>query len=82
MVPRALEGRVFLAAVYHGSPAERAGLLVGDEIVSADGEPFDTINSFDNKAGVPVSLEIGASRPVRPSQWRSCPGASSRTSSS
>ena len=58
VVPRALEGRVFLAAVYHGSPAERAGLLVGDEIVSADGEPFDPIDSFDNKAGVPVSLEI------------------------
>jgi carboxyl-terminal processing protease len=58
VVPRTLEGRVFLAAVYHGGPAERAGLLVGDEIVSADGEPFDTIDSFDDKVGGPVSLEI------------------------
>jgi carboxyl-terminal processing protease len=58
VVPRTLEGRVFLAAVYHGSPAERAGLLVGDEIVSADGEPFDPIDSFANKAGVPVRLEV------------------------
>jgi carboxyl-terminal processing protease len=58
VVPRALEGRVFLAAVYHGSPAERAGLLVGDEIVSADGERFDPIDSFDSKAGVPVRLEV------------------------
>ena len=41
VVPRTLAGRVFLAAVYHGGPAERAGLLVGDEIVSADGKPFD-----------------------------------------
>ena len=41
VVPRTLEGPVFLAAVYHGAPAERAGLLVGDEIVSADGKPFD-----------------------------------------
>ena len=49
---------MFLAAVYHGGPAERAGLLVGDEIVSADGEPFDPIASFANKAGVPVRLEI------------------------
>ena len=49
---------MFLAAVYHGGPAERAGLLVGDEIVSADGEPFDPIASFDNKAGEPVRLEI------------------------
>jgi carboxyl-terminal processing protease len=58
VVPRKLEGRVFLAAVYHGGPAERAGLLVGDEIVSADGEPFDPIASFANKAGVPVRLEV------------------------
>jgi carboxyl-terminal processing protease len=58
VVPRTLEGRVFLAAVYHGGPAERAGLLVGDEIVSADGERFDPIGSFDRKAGVPVRLEV------------------------
>jgi carboxyl-terminal processing protease len=58
VVPRTLEGRVFLAHVYHGGPAERAGLLVGDEIVSADGEPFDPIDSFDSKAGVPVRLEV------------------------
>jgi carboxyl-terminal processing protease len=58
VVPRAFEGRVFLAGVYHGSPAERAGLLVGDEIVSADGEPFDPIASFANQAGMPVRLEV------------------------
>jgi carboxyl-terminal processing protease len=58
VVPRILEGRVFLAAVYHGGPAERAGLLVGDEIVSADGKPFDSIGSFENRAGEPVRLEI------------------------
>jgi carboxyl-terminal processing protease len=58
VVPRTVEGRVFLAAVYHGGPAERAGLLVGDEIVSADGKPFDPIGSFDNKAGEPVRLEV------------------------
>ena len=58
VVPRTLAGRVFLAAVYHGGPAERAGLLVGDEIVSADGKPFDPIGSFDNKAGEPVRLEV------------------------
>jgi carboxyl-terminal processing protease len=58
VVPRTLEGRLFLAAVYHGGPAERAGLLVGDEIVSADRKPFDPIESFDNKVGVAVRLEI------------------------
>ena len=58
VVPRTLGGRVYLAAVYHGGPAERAGLLVGDEIVSADGKPFDPIGSFDNKAGETVRLEV------------------------
>ena len=58
VVPRALEGRVFLAGVYHGGPADRAGLLVGDEVVSADGESFDPIASFADKAGVPVKLEV------------------------
>jgi carboxyl-terminal processing protease len=58
VVPRTLEGRVFLAAVYHSGPAERAGLLVGDEIVSADSKPFDPIGSFDKKAGETVRLEV------------------------
>jgi carboxyl-terminal processing protease len=58
VVPRTQEGRLFLAAVYHGGPAERAGLLVGDEIISADGKPFHPIGSFDNKAGEPVRLEV------------------------
>jgi carboxyl-terminal processing protease len=58
VVPRTLDGRVFLAAVYHGGPAERAGLLVGDEIVSADDRPFDPIRSFEDQAGETVRLEV------------------------
>jgi len=58
VVPRTVEGRVFLAGIYHGAPAERAGLLVGDEMVSADGQPFDPIGSFAGKTGTPVRLEV------------------------
>jgi carboxyl-terminal processing protease len=58
VVPRTLEGRVFLAGVYHGGPAARAGLRVGDEIVAADGERFDPIAAFAGKAGEPVTLEV------------------------
>jgi carboxyl-terminal processing protease len=58
VVPRTLEGRVFLAGVYHGGPAARAGLRVGDEIVAADGERFDPIASFAGKAGQPVTLDV------------------------
>jgi carboxyl-terminal processing protease len=58
LVPRTLEGRVFVAGVYHGGPAARAGLRVGDEIVAADGERFDPIASFAGKAGQRVTLEV------------------------
>jgi carboxyl-terminal processing protease len=58
VVPRTLDGRVFLAGIYHGGSAARAGLQVGDEIVAADGEPFDPIASFADKAGQPVMLTV------------------------
>ncbi len=58
VVPRRVEDRVFLAAVYHGGPADRAGLVVGDEILAADGEAFDPIASFADKAGERVELEV------------------------
>jgi len=58
VVPRTLDGRVFLAGIYHGGPAARAGLQVGDEIVAAEGEPFDPIASFADKAGQPVMLTV------------------------
>jgi S1-C subfamily serine protease len=44
-----VEGRIFPAGVYHGVPADRAGLLVGDEIVAAHGAPFDPIGSLADK---------------------------------
>jgi carboxyl-terminal processing protease len=67
VVARAIDSRTFLAAVYHGGPAARAGLLVGDEVVAADGAPFDPIRSFAGKAGREVALAIrrDAGGPVR-----------------
>jgi carboxyl-terminal processing protease len=40
IVTRELDGRIFAADVYPGSPAAAAGVLVGDEIVSIAGEPW------------------------------------------
>jgi carboxyl-terminal processing protease len=52
------QGRTFVNGVIEGAPAHAAGVLLGDEIISADGSPFRPIGSFRGKVGSPVSLEI------------------------
>jgi carboxyl-terminal processing protease len=51
-------GGVFVTGVIEDSPAHTAGVLVGDEILSADDRPFRPVESFRGKVGVPVSLKI------------------------
>ena len=51
-------GRLFVAGAIQGAPAHEAGLLVGDEILSADGQPFAPIGSFRGKVGGKVALSI------------------------
>lgn len=50
--------RVFVTGVIEGAPASKAGLLLGDEIVSADGAPFRPVASFRGKVGTSVPLSI------------------------
>ncbi len=52
------KGRVFVTGVIAGAPAARGGLLVGDEIVAADGAMFQPVGSFRGKVGVPVQLTV------------------------
>jgi carboxyl-terminal processing protease len=58
MLTRLIEGRRFITGVLAGFPAEAAGLVVGDELVSADGAPFEEVRSFAGKAGKKVTLTI------------------------
>ena len=55
---RDAQGRAFATGVIEGAPAHAAGLLVGDEILSADDRPFRAVESFRGKVGAPVSLQI------------------------
>jgi carboxyl-terminal processing protease len=55
---RLVDGRHFVDGVLEGSPAERAGLLYGDEILSVDGQPYSPVAAFRAKVGTTVDLEI------------------------
>src|SRR5256885_12546641 len=52
------EGRRFTADLPAGIPAAEAGLAVGDELIAADGAPFEEVRSFAGKAGKKVTLTI------------------------
>jgi carboxyl-terminal processing protease len=53
-----IDGRDFVDAVLEGSPADRAGLKVGDEIVSIDGAAYHPIRSFRGKVGNRAAVTI------------------------
>ena len=47
-----IENKIFIASVLPGGPAEKAGLLRGDEIVSVNGEtyrPIESLKAFIDK---------------------------------
>jgi C-terminal processing protease CtpA/Prc len=47
-----------VTGVIEGTPAQHAGLLAGDEIISADGAPFQPVQSFRGKVGARVVLAL------------------------
>ena len=51
-------GKLFVSGIIAGLPAEKAGLLVGDEIVDVDGKPFAPVDSFRDKVGQSVTMHI------------------------
>lgn len=58
VVTKKIEGRHYAIAVMHSSPVEQAGILAGDWLVEADGQPFHLIRSFEKKAGQEVELVV------------------------
>lgn len=64
---REIDKRHFVDGVMEGSPADRAGVKYGDEIISVDGAPYSPIAAFRGKIGATVALEFRRS-PDAPSQ--------------
>jgi carboxyl-terminal processing protease len=49
---------LFVSGTIAGLPAEKAGILTGDEIVDVDGQPFEPVDSFAGKVGQSVTMHI------------------------
>ncbi len=48
----------FVTGVFDGHPADKAGILLGDRIVSVEGEPYHPIRSFAGRQGTQVRLSV------------------------
>jgi carboxyl-terminal processing protease len=59
-----MQGRSMITGVIEGTPAQQAGLRAGDEIISADGAPFQPVGSFRGKVGKPIVLAVRRSDTV------------------
>src|SRR5437667_7582089 len=53
-----MQGRSAITGVIEGTPAQQAGLLAGDEVIFADGAPFQPVHSFRGKVGREVVLGL------------------------
>lgn len=58
IVTQRIQDQTFVKAILENSPAAKAGLTVGDQILSVAGQPFQPIQSFLGQANQPVSLQI------------------------
>lgn len=58
MIAKPVNGRLFVSDVYDGSPAAKAGVVAGDEVVSVDGAPYHEIRSFAGRVGQTVELKL------------------------
>mgnify|MGYP001252715108 CR=1 FL=1 len=55
---RDIADRTFVTHLYDGAPAQKAGLRVGDEIVSVNGQPYRPLESFKGQAGREVTVQV------------------------
>ena len=69
-----INGNTFIRAVLHGSIADKAGLVQGDQILSADGKEFSPVLSLREKIGGTVTLEIRRTEKTPPFKVQLQPG--------
>jgi carboxyl-terminal processing protease len=57
-----VDGRHFIDGVLEGSPADKAGLKFGDEVVAVDGKPYSPIAAFHGRIGTVAEVAIRRTR--------------------
>src|SRR5262249_29792747 len=55
---RRIGDKTFISGVLDGLPAAKAGLRVGDELLTADGSPYHPIRAFTTKVNQDVTLQV------------------------
>ena len=63
---RGIDGAVFVTDVYDGGPADKAGVLAGDEILWVDGKPFTGTDMFKGRTAVSAILTVRRTRGADP----------------
>jgi carboxyl-terminal processing protease len=63
---REINGQTFVSGVLEGTPAQTAGVKVGDQLLRVDGQPYQAIASFAGKAGKALKLEVQRQAPPAP----------------
>jgi carboxyl-terminal processing protease len=63
---RDVDGHHFIDGILEGSPAERAGLRYGDEILSVDGKSYNPILAFRGKVAATADLLVRDHAGARP----------------
>jgi len=58
IAPRLINGRYYVAFVYADTPAARADILTGDELLTVDGQQYSPVKAFQGKVGQTVKLAI------------------------
>lgn len=53
-----INGKTFITAILDGSPAAKAGLKVGDQVLAIDDRKYEPIQSFVDKADKKVEISI------------------------
>ena len=53
-----IDGRTFAADIYDTGPADKAGILPGDELLNVEGQPWGDVAPFRGRDGKPTRITI------------------------